>query len=77
MWVKILEGRYMILFKSPEYNRAIANALDAMAEFLMAKKQIIEDSFRSLPIPTQQETDELYREIYLLKKRVKQLEKSA
>jgi class III poly(R)-hydroxyalkanoic acid synthase PhaE subunit len=76
MWVKILEGRYMILFKSPEYNKAIANTLDAMAEFLMAKKQILEDSLRSLPIPTQQETDELYREIYLLKKRVKQLEKS-
>lgn len=75
MWVKILEGHYMVLFKSPEYNRAIAHTLDAMAEFLMAKKQILEDSLRSLPIPTQQETDELYKEIYLLKKRVKQLEK--
>jgi polyhydroxyalkanoate synthase subunit PhaE len=76
MWIKILERHYAVLFKSPEYNLAIAKTVDAMSEFLMARKQILEDSLRFLPIPTQQETDELYKEIYLLKKRVKQLEKS-
>ena len=28
-----------------------------------------------LPVPTQKEMDELYKEIYLLKKRIKELEK--
>lgn len=76
MWIKILEKHYTVLFNSSEYNLAIAKTVDAMSEFLIARKQILEDSFRFLPIPTQQETDELYKEIYLLKKRVKQLEKS-
>jgi len=76
MWIKILERHYAVLFKSPEYNLAIAKTVDAMSEFLIARKQILEDSLRFLPIPTQQETDELYKELYLLKKRVKQLEKS-
>lgn len=75
MWIKILEGHYMTLFKSPEYNQELAKTLDAMSEFMTARQKMLEDGLRMLPIPTQKEMDELYYEIYLLKKRLKELEK--
>jgi class III poly(R)-hydroxyalkanoic acid synthase PhaE subunit len=75
MWIKILEGHYMTLFQSPEYTRALNKTLDAMSEFSRAKKEILQDSLNMLPVPTHKEIDELYKEIYLLKKRIKALEK--
>lgn len=75
MWIKVLEGHYMTLFKSPEYNQELAKTLDALSDFLIARQKTIEDGLRMLPIPTQKEMDELYYEIYLLKKRLKSLEK--
>jgi len=62
MWVQILESRYMILFKSPEYNRVIAATVEAMAEFLTAKRQLLEDSLRSLPMYSDR-SEETCREV--------------
>ena len=75
MWIKVLEGHYMTLFKSPGYTHTLGKTLDAMSAFMVARKEILEDALQALPVPTQKEMDELYREIYLLKKRVKELEK--
>jgi class III poly(R)-hydroxyalkanoic acid synthase PhaE subunit len=75
MWVKILEGHYMTLFKSPEYNRTLALILDALGEFTLAREELLQDALKLFPLPTYKDMDELYREIYLLKKRVKELEK--
>ncbi len=75
MWLKTLEGHYMTLFKSPEYNRTVARTLDTMGEFLVAKQRILQDMLQLLPVPTQREMDELYKELYVLKKRIKELEK--
>lgn len=75
MWVKILEGHYMTLFKSPEYTQTLGRILDAMGEFAVARQQILQDALQSLPVPTQKDMDELYKDIYLLKKRVRELEK--
>ncbi len=75
MWVKILEGHYMTLFKSHDYTQALGKTLDAMGEYMIARKRIVEDALQTLPVPTHSEVDELYKELYLLKKRVKKLEK--
>ena len=75
MWIKILEGHYMTLFQSPEYIQTLGKTLETMSAFSMAKNDVIEDMFNSLPIPKQKDVDELYQELYLLKKRVKALEK--
>jgi polyhydroxyalkanoate synthase subunit PhaE len=75
LWVKILEGHYMALFKSPEYNEALRRILDALGEFNLSRQQILQDAMQTLPIPTLKEMDEFYKEIYLLKKRVRELEK--
>ena len=75
LWVKVLEGHYLTLFKSPEYTRTLAHTIDALSEFRVARHQMLQDALQSLPIPTYKEVDELYEEIYLLKKRIKELEK--
>jgi len=77
MWIKTLEGHYMTLFQSPEYTRALNKTLDSLSEFSAAKKEILQDTIQhTLPVPTQKEMDELSKEIYLLKKRIKALEKN-
>jgi class III poly(R)-hydroxyalkanoic acid synthase PhaE subunit len=75
LWVKVLEGHYLTLFKSPEYTKTLAHTIDALSEFRVARNQMLQDAFQSLPIPTYKEVDELYEELYLLKKRIKELEK--
>ena len=75
MSLKILEGHYMTLFKSPEYTQVLGKTLDAMEEFAVAREEILQDIIQSLPVPSNKEMDDLYKEIYELKKRVRQLEK--
>jgi poly[(R)-3-hydroxyalkanoate] polymerase subunit PhaE len=76
MWIKILEGHYMTLFQSFEYTKILNQTLYSMSEFSEAKKEILQSTLLyMLPVPTQKEMDELYKEIYLLKKRIKALEK--
>jgi hypothetical protein len=76
MWIKILEGHYMTLFQSSEYTNILNKTLHSMSEFSEAKKELLQDTLLyTLPVPTQKEMDELYKEIYLLKKRIKELEK--
>ena len=74
LWISILETNYMNLFKSPEYVDSLRKTLDSIGEFMIARKQMLEDALQTIPVPTQKEMDELYKEIYLLKKKIKQLE---
>jgi polyhydroxyalkanoate synthesis regulator phasin len=75
MWIKILEGHYMTLFQSAEYIETLAKTMDALAEFSAAKNDLLQDLLNALPVSTQKDMDDLYHEIYLLKKRIKALEK--
>jgi hypothetical protein len=75
MWLKILEGHYMNLFKSKEYTDALHKTLSKMEDLIIAKNEAMRDILQLLPIPTNQDMDDLYKEFYHLKKRVKELEK--
>ncbi|MFW2365049.1 MAG: poly(R)-hydroxyalkanoic acid synthase subunit PhaE, partial [Desulforhopalus sp.] len=75
LWIKLLEGHYMELFKQAEYSDAMNKTLLALHEFSDAKNVVVNDSLKQLNVPTNQDLDELSREIYLLKKRVRALEK--
>ncbi len=75
LWVKILEGHYMTLFKTSEYTKTLNDTLSSYEGYLSARNQIVTDALQSLPIPTNKDLDELYDELYHLKKRVKDLEK--
>jgi len=77
MWVKILEGHFMTLFKSSEYTQVLGKTLSAMEDFMVAKNEMLQDFVQMLPVPTQKDMDGLYKELYFLKRRVKQLEKSS
>jgi polyhydroxyalkanoate synthase subunit PhaE len=75
LWIKRLEAEYMSLYKTPHYIEAMTGALSAYEDFAAARKAVFEDLLRPFPVPTHTEMDELYKEIYQLKKRLKELEK--
>ena len=75
MWIKILEGHYMTLYQSPEYAQCMGRTLNAVEEFKGAQERVLVDMLQSLPIPTNKEMDELYKEFYVLKKTVKEMAK--
>jgi polyhydroxyalkanoate synthase subunit PhaE len=77
VWIKSLEGHYMTLFKSAEYTRSLSKLLHAAQGFKAARQEVLIDLLGNLPIPTNKEMDELYKELYLLKKKVRELEKRA
>lgn len=76
-WIKLLEGHYMTLFKSPEYLKSLNNVLDAGENYFFARNRVIEDILQFFPIATHTEMDDLYKEIYLLKKKVNELSNKA
>jgi hypothetical protein len=72
-WLKILEGQYMTLFQSAEYMRTLTHTLHALEDFTVAKQELLSEAMAALGLPTRREMDDLYREIYLLKKSMKGL----
>jgi len=74
-WIKKMEESYMVLLRSPEYIETLGNTMKALHDFRIAKSQLFMDILQDLPIPTHRDMDELYKDLYLLKKRVKELEK--
>jgi len=75
MWLKILEGHYMTLFKSPEYSQIQSKTLNVMEDFMIARQEFLQDALQSLPIPTNKDMDELYKDLHHLKKKVRELSK--
>jgi len=74
-WIKVLEGHYMKLYQSDNYAQVMARALSALEDFKQAKDAVLIDFLKSLPIPNQEEMDDLYKDLYHLKRRVRTLEK--
>jgi class III poly(R)-hydroxyalkanoic acid synthase PhaE subunit len=77
LWIKLLEGHYMELFKQPEYAEAMCKTLSALNDYVGARQTVTNDLLKQVNIPTNLDLDELSKEIYLLKKRVRVLEKNA
>jgi polyhydroxyalkanoate synthesis regulator phasin len=75
MFIKVLEGHYMTLFKSPEYKKTLSAVFDHLSEFIISKNEVLQDMLQALPVPTYKEMDELYKDLHILKKRVKHLER--
>jgi len=75
MWIKVLEGNYMALLKSPDYLQSLCRTLYTVQDFKLAQHRLITDALQTLPIPTNKDMDEVYKELYTLKKKVKELTK--
>ncbi|MCK9230383.1 MAG: hypothetical protein M0Q23_07805 [Syntrophales bacterium] len=74
MFIRILEGHFMTLLKSPEYTRTLETLLSNLSEYIISRNEVLQDMLQSMPIPTYREMDELYKELYLMKKKVRELE---
>lgn len=75
MWVKVLEGHYMTLYQTPEYVETLAKTINALADFSAAKNAVLEDMLSLLPVARKSDMDDMARELYELKKRLRKLEK--
>ncbi len=74
-WIKILEGEYMILFKSPEYSMCLGKVMMAAQSYDIARKELLEQILRYFALPTNRDLDDAFRAIHDLKKRVSRIEK--
>lgn len=74
-WLKILEGHYMTLFQSSEYGRTMVHTLTALQDFTVAKDALMAEAMAALSLPSRRDLDDLYREMYLLKKSLKEMAK--
>lgn len=77
LWIKLMEGHYMQLFKQAEYSAAMVKTLEALNDYTEARQAVVNDILKQLNVPTHQDLDELYKEIYLLKKRMRACEKKS
>jgi class III poly(R)-hydroxyalkanoic acid synthase PhaE subunit len=75
MWVKILESHYEQLLKSPEYISVLDKTINSLVEYRNARDEMMYDFLKNLPIPTNRDMDDLYKEFYELKKKVRELSK--
>jgi hypothetical protein len=75
MWLKILEGHYMTLFKSSDYTEALHRVLKHFENFMIVRNETMQDYLQMLPVVTNKDIDDLYKEFHLMKKRVNKLEK--
>jgi hypothetical protein len=73
MWIKTLEGDYMRLFKSTDYVESLSRTINSVEDFNATKNEALADVLQFLPIPTNRDMDELYKELYSLKKMLKEL----
>ncbi len=71
-WIKGLEGHYMKLFRSEDYRASLSRLLDETAAFRISANGVLTDFLQFLPIPTNKEMDDLYKEIYTIKKTVRE-----
>jgi poly[(R)-3-hydroxyalkanoate] polymerase subunit PhaE len=75
IWLKVLEKNYMVLFKTDEYLQLLGKTMSAMEEYHSARKEVIDSLLQTFSIPTTKDMDDVYKDMYFLKKRVHQLEK--
>jgi len=75
IWIDVSEQAYYALFKTEEFSRLQGELLDASLNARTHFFKIMEMQLYDLPVVLRSEMDDLYKTVYDLKKRVKQLEK--
>ncbi len=75
LWIQKLEDHYMALLRSDDYMNTLRETLNSLHDFRAARAEFFMDQLQNLPIPTNRDMDELYKDLHILKKRVKELER--
>jgi polyhydroxyalkanoate synthesis regulator phasin len=65
----------MTLFQTPEYVDTLTRTVNALADFSAARDSALEDILSLFPVVKRTELDDMARELYDLKKRLRKLEK--
>lgn len=76
-WVKELESHFMSLLHSTEYLSALSLTVNALADFIAVRDDAFEDLLNFFPVAKKSDMDEMARELYELKNRIRRLEKQA
>lgn len=74
-WISKLERKYLEMLRSEDYIETLRNTLNALYDYRKVRQQFLIDLLQDLPIPTNREMDEVYKDLYLIKKRLTKLEK--
>jgi hypothetical protein len=72
-WLRLLEGHYMVLLKSPEFARILNFVIEAMEDLTVARQELLVAVLEQFGLPTPQDFQELAREVTGLKRQVRQL----
>lgn len=75
LWIQKLEDHYMALLRSDDYMNTLRETLNCLHDYRAARAEFFMDLLQNLPIPTNKDMDELYKDLHILKKRVKELER--
>ncbi|MFA7683958.1 MAG: poly(R)-hydroxyalkanoic acid synthase subunit PhaE [Syntrophales bacterium] len=75
LWIQKLEDHYLALLRSNDYIETLRETLNKMHDFQVARAEFFMDLLQHLPIPTNRDMDEVYKDLHILKKRVKELER--
>jgi class III poly(R)-hydroxyalkanoic acid synthase PhaE subunit len=72
-WIKVLEGHFMELLKSKEYTDVLNNTIISLAAYKDVKNEVSNVFLKEMGIPTGKDMDEVYKELYQLKKKIGEL----
>lgn len=72
-WIKVLEGHFMELLKSREYTDVLNNTITSLAAYKGVKNEVTDVFLKEMQIPTGREMDEVYKDIYQMKRRIREL----
>lgn len=72
-WIKALEGHFMELLKSREYTDVLNNTITSLAAYKGVKNDVADVFLKEMQIPTGREMDEVYKDIYHMKKKIREL----
>ncbi len=75
LWIQKLEDHYMALLRSDDYMNTLRETLNCLHDYRAARAEFFMDLLQNLPIPTNKDMDELYKDLHILKKRIKELER--
>jgi class III poly(R)-hydroxyalkanoic acid synthase PhaE subunit len=74
-WIKILESHFMDMLKSKEYTEVLNNTITSLAAYKGVKNSVMDIYLKEMQIPTGREMDEVYKDIYHMKKKIRDLSK--
>jgi|GEM_PF-2663238 class III poly(R)-hydroxyalkanoic acid synthase PhaE subunit len=71
--ISTAEKHYNEMFRSASFKEMLALVLDTMLDFTKNRRELLDWILSNLLMPTRAEVDELQKEVFFLKKRLKQL----